>query len=236
MLGVQLRFSIDDTFPLLTARKLHFKSVLGELLWFVSGSTNVRDLNARGVTIWDEWAAEDGNLGPIYGKQWTAWESRGSQINQLNSLVDTLRRDPHSRRAIVSAWNVGELDQMALPPCHLLFQMVQQEDGLTTIVYQRSADWYLGVPFNIASYSLLTLMVAKLLDTTAKELVMNFGDAHLYENAEGAAIQLLKRVPPPLPRLELKGQGHTRLCHFKEKDFELVGYQPLPAIRVDVVV
>jgi thymidylate synthase len=236
LFGEQLRFDLADGFPLLTTKKLHVKSIIHELLWFLKGSTNVRDLQALGVTIWDEWADEKGELGPIYGKQWRSWLAPdGRTVDQISGVIDTIKRDPDSRRLIVSAWNVGEIDQMALAPCHCLFQFYVAEGKLSCQLYQRSADIFLGVPFNIASYALLTLMMAQVTDLRPGKFVHTFGDVHLYLNHIDQAAEQLQRTPRALPRMELN--RHVRsLFDFTYDDFKLIGYDPYPAIKAKVAV
>jgi thymidylate synthase len=236
LFGEQLKFDLADGFPLLTTKKVHVKSIVHELLWFLKGSTNVRDLHAHGVTIWDEWADENGELGPIYGKQWRSWTTRdGKTIDQIAQVLDTLKRDPDSRRMIVSAWNVGELNQMALAPCHCLFQFYVADGRLSCQLYQRSADIFLGVPFNIASYALLTMMMAQVTGFEPGEFVHTFGDVHLYLNHIDQADEQLKRTPRPLPRMELNPRVKS-IFDFTHDDFKLVGYDPYPAIKAEVAV
>ena len=234
--GHQMRFDLADCFPLVTTKKLHVKSIVHELLWFLQGSTNVRYLNEHGVTIWDEWADERGDLGPIYGRQWRSWPTpNGRHIDQIANVVEGLKRDPDSRRHIVSAWNVGELDQMALPPCHCLFQFYVADGRLSCQLYQRSADVFLGVPFNIASYALLTRMVAQVTGFEPGEFVHSFGDAHLYLTHLDQADEQLKRSPRALPRMEINPEVRS-LFDFAYEDFKLVGYDPHPAINAKVAV
>ena len=236
LFGAQLRFDLADGFPLLTTKKLHVKSIVHELLWFLEGSTNVRDLHAHGVTIWDEWADENGELGPIYGKQWRSWPTpEGGNIDQIVQVVETLKRDPDSRRLIVSAWNVGELNRMALAPCHCLFQFYVADGKLSCQLYQRSADIFLGVPFNIASYALLTLMMAQVAGLKPGEFIHTFGDVHLYLNHIEQADEQLKRSPRALPRMELNPNVRS-IFDFTYDDFKLVGYDPYPAIKAEVAV
>jgi thymidylate synthase len=236
LFGRQMRFDLADGFPLVTTKKLHVKSIVHELLWFLQGSTNVRYLNEHGVTIWDEWADEKGELGPVYGRQWRSWPTPdGRHIDQIAQLVERLKRDPDSRRHIVSAWNVGELDKMALPPCHCLFQFYVADGKLSCQLYQRSADMFLGVPFNIASYALLTLMMAQVTGLAPGEFVHTFGDVHLYLNHLDQADEQLKRHPRALPRMELNPEMRS-LFDFVYEDFKLVGYDPHPAIRAKVAV
>jgi thymidylate synthase len=236
LFGHQMRFDLGQGFPLVTTKKLHVKSIIHELLWFLQGSTNVRYLNEHGVSIWDEWADENGELGPIYGRQWRSWPAPdGRHIDQIARVVEGLKRDPDSRRHIVSAWNVGELDRMALSPCHCLFQFYVAEGRLSCQLYQRSADIFLGVPFNIASYALLTLMMAQVTGLDPGEFVHTFGDAHLYLTHLDQADEQLKREPRALPRLEIN-QEVSSLLDFAYEDFKLVGYDPHPAIKAEVAV
>lgn len=234
--GHQMRFDLADGFPLVTTKKLHVKSIVHELLWFLQGSTNVRYLNEHGVTIWDEWADERGDLGPIYGRQWRSWPTPdGGHIDQIAKVVEGLKREPDSRRHIVSAWNVGELDQMALLPCHCLFQFYVADGRLSCQLYQRSADVFLGVPFNIASYALLTQMMAQVTGFESGEFVHSFGDAHLYLTHLDQADEQLKRSPRALPRMEINPDVRS-LFDFAYEDFKLVGYDPHPAISAKVAV
>jgi thymidylate synthase len=234
--GHQLRFDLAEGFPLVTTKKLHVKSIVHELLWFLQGSTNVRYLNEQGVTIWDEWADEEGELGPIYGRQWRSWPAPdGCHIDQIANVVDGLKRDPDSRRHIVSAWNVGELDKMALSPCHCLFQFYVAEGRLSCLLYQRSADVFLGVPFNIASYALLTMMMAQVTGYAPGEFIHAFGDAHLYLNHLDQADEQLTRKPRPLPRMAINPDIRS-LFDFAYEDFTLAGYDPHPAINAQVAV
>jgi thymidylate synthase len=236
LFGAQMRFDLEDGFPLLTTKKLHVKSIIHELLWFLQGSTNVRYLNEHGVSIWDEWADEAGELGPIYGRQWRSWPAPdGRQIDQIANVVEGLKRDPDSRRHIVCAWNVGELDKMALPPCHCLFQFYVGEGRLSCQLYQRSADMFLGVPFNIASYALLTRMMAQVSGLKPGEFVHTFGDVHLYLNHLDQADEQLKRSPRALPRMAINPEI-TSLFDFAYEDFKLLAYDPYPAIRAEVAV
>jgi thymidylate synthase len=234
--GAQARFSLARGFPLLTTKKLHVKSIIYELLWFLRGDTNVKYLHEHGVTIWDEWADPDGSLGPIYGAQWCAWRTTdGRSINQIDQVIDRIRTNPDSRRLIVSAWNVGELDQMALPPCHTLFQFFVQDGELSCQLYQRSADLFLGVPFNIASYSLLTLMVARVCGLRPGTFVHTFGDVHLYRNHLDQAKLQLAREPRPLPQMKLNPTVKN-IHDFQYEDFELVAYNPCPTIQAPIAV
>jgi thymidylate synthase len=234
--GHQMRFDLQAGFPLVTTKKLHVKSIVHELLWFLQGSTNVRYLNEHGVTIWDEWADAQGELGPLYGRQWRSWPAPdGRHIDQIAQVVDGLKRDPDSRRHIVSAWNVGELDRMALMPCHCLFQFYVAEGRLSCQLYQRSADVFLGVPFNIASYALLTLMMAQVSGYRPGEFIHTLGDAHLYLTHLDQADEQLKRSPRALPRMEINPEIRS-LFDFAYEDFKLEGYDPHPAISARVAV
>ncbi len=236
LFGRQMRFDLAEGFPLVTTKKVHLKSVIHELLWFLQGSTNIRYLKEHGVTIWDEWADADGELGPVYGRQWRSWPAPdGTHRDQITALVQGLKRDPDSRRHLVSAWNVGELEKMALAPCHCLFQFYVGEGRLSCQLYQRSADLFLGVPFNIASYALLTLMVAQVTGLMPGEFIHTFGDVHLYENHLEQAGEQLKRTPRPLPRMELNPEV-TSLFDFVYEDFKLLGYDPHPALPAKVAV
>ena len=234
--GYQMRFDLAAGFPVVTTKSIHMRSVIHELLWFLQGSTNIGYLHANGVTIWDEWADDAGELGPVYGAQWRSWAiADGGSIDQIARVVDGIRRDPNSRRHVVSAWNVGEIDRMALPPCHLLFQFHVAEGRLSCQLYQRSADVFLGVPFNIASYALLTMMVARVTGLEPGEFVHTLGDAHLYLNHLEQADTQLAREPFPLPRMEL-GPGVESIFDFTYDDFRLVGYEHHPAIRAPIAV
>jgi thymidylate synthase len=234
--GRQLRFNLADSFPLLTTKKLHTKSILIELLWFLRGDTNIKWLQERGVTIWDEWADENGNLGPVYGYQWRHWRTPdGREIDQITQVIDSLRKKPDSRRHIVSAWNPADVDKMALPPCHALFQFYVANGKLSCQMYQRSADLFLGVPFNIASYALLTLMVAQVTGTKAHEFVLTLGDAHIYLNHLDQVREQLSRSPRPFPRLKLN-PSVKELLDFKYEDFTLDAYDPHPAIKAPIAV
>jgi thymidylate synthase len=234
--GPQLRFDLNEGFPLLTTKKVHFKSVVYELLWFITGSTNVRYLQENGVSIWDEWADAEGELGPVYGKQWRRWQKPdGSTVDQLAEVVDQLRRNPDSRRMLVSAWNVADIPSMALPPCHAFFQFYVADNKLSCQLYQRSADVFLGVPFNIASYALLTHMVAQVCGLGVGEFVHTMGDAHLYLNHMEQAKLQLSREPRPLPRLVLD-PAVKNLDDFVYEHIQLVGYDPHPAIKAPVAV
>ena len=234
--GWQMRFDLRQGFPLVTTKKLHLKSIVHELLWFLSGETNVRYLREHGVTIWDEWADASGELGPVYGAQWRAWRAAdGRRIDQVARAVDLLRKDPDSRRIIVNAWNVGELEQMALTPCHALFQFYVAGGRLSCQLYQRSADVFLGVPFNIASYALLTHMVAQQVDLDVGEFIWTGGDTHLYVNHREQARTQLEREPFPLPRLEIRRRPPS-VFEYRYDDFEFVGYQAHPAIKAPIAV
>ena len=234
--GAQARFPLQHTFPVLTTKKLHLKSIIHELLWFLRGETNVKSLNEHGVTIWDEWADANGNLGRVYGAQWCDWRTAdGRSINQIDRVIEQIKKNPDSRRLIVSAWNVGEVDQMALPPCHTLFQFFVQDGELSCQLYQRSADLFLGVPFNIASYALLTLMVAQACELKPGTFVHTFGDLHLYGNHLEQARLQLTREPRPLPRMEIN-PGVKNIHDFKFEDFHLVGYDPHPSIKAPIAV
>jgi thymidylate synthase len=236
LFGPQLRFDLSAGFPLVTTKKVHFRSVVHELLWFLTGDTNVRYLRENGVTIWDEWADAQGNLGPVYGAQWRSWPAPdGARIDQLKGVLETIRRDPDSRRMIVSAWNVADLPKMALAPCHVLFQFYVAEGRLSCHLYQRSADVFLGVPFNIASYALLTEMVAHVSGLRAGELVHTFGDVHLYLNHVEQAKLQLSREPRPLPRLHLDPSVRS-LFDFRYEHVTLESYDPHPAIKAPVAV
>ncbi|MDP4710068.1 MAG: thymidylate synthase [Saprospiraceae bacterium] len=234
--GYQMRFDLDEGFPLLTTKRLHLKSIIHELLWFLKGDTNVRYLQENGVRIWDEWADESGSLGPVYGKQWVAWEGPdGKTINQIAMAVHTIKTNPDSRRIIVNAWNPAELDQMALTPCHAMFQFYVAEGKLSCQLYQRSADVFLGVPFNIASYALFTLMMAQVCDLQPGTFVHTFGDVHLYNNHLEQARLQLSRSPKPLPRM-LLNPSVKDIFAFEYQDFTLEGYDPWPHIKAAVSV
>lgn len=234
--GYQMRFDLADGFPAVTTKKLHLRSIIYELLWFLRGETNVDYLKSHGVSIWDEWADDDGELGPIYGYQWRSWPSHGGRsIDQLSQLIQQIEDNPDSRRHIVSAWNVAEIDQMALPPCHCLFQFYAANGKLSCQLYQRSADIFLGVPFNIASYSLLTMMVAQVTGYEPGEFVHTFGDAHLYLNHQEQVDLQLERTPFPLPEMKLNPEVKS-LFEFDFSDFELVDYQSHAHIRASIAV
>lgn len=234
--GAQARFPLAEGFPLLTTKRVHLKSVLYELLWFLRGDTNVRWLQEHGVTIWDEWADANGDLGRVYGAQWCDWRtSDGRSIHQIDGIVDQIRRNPDSRRLIVTAWNPGEIEGMKLPPCHTLFQFFVLEGELSCQLYQRSADLFLGVPFNIASYALLTLMVAQVCGLKPGTFVHTFGDLHLYSNHLDQARLQLSRPPKPLPQMKLNPLVKD-IHAFRYEDFELTGYEPYPGIKAPVAV
>ncbi|HCI55463.1 MAG TPA: thymidylate synthase [Bacteroidales bacterium] len=234
--GYQMRFDLRNGFPLLTTKKLHVKSIIHELLWFISGSTNIKYLKDNGVKIWDEWADSEGNLGPVYGYQWRSWTTAdGRKIDQLMNVIENIRKDPDSRRHIVSAWNVGDIDKMALPPCHLLFQFYVANNQLSCQLYQRSCDIFLGVPFNIASYALLTMMVAQVTGLEAAEFIHTLGDAHLYLNHIEQAKLQLTRQPYPLPEMKIN-PAIKDIRDFEYEDFELVNYIAHPHIKADISV
>ncbi|MEK2647470.1 thymidylate synthase [Bdellovibrio sp. BCCA] len=236
--GHQMRFDLEAGFPLLTRKRVHFPSVLKELLWLISGSTNNNDLLARGCTIWNEWAREDGDLGPVYGKQWRRWQDKeGKEIDQLAQAISAIKNNPTSRRIIVSVWNVGEIDQMALPPCHSFFQFYvdPEERTLSCQMYQRSADVFLGLPFNIASYALLTMMVAQVCGLKAKHLVHTIGDAHIYSNHISQVEMMISRKASPMPAVTIN-QKVVDIDQFQEEDIVLKGYLPRPTIKGDVAV
>ncbi|MCB0404023.1 MAG: thymidylate synthase [Bdellovibrionales bacterium] len=235
--GYQMRFDLAEGFPLVTTKKCHLRSIVHELLWFLRGDTNIGYLNDNKVTIWDEWADKDGNLGPVYGYQWRHWAGpQGKEYDQIASLVEGIRKNPFSRRHIVSAWNVADVGTMALPPCHALFQFYVHTDGrLSCQLYQRSADAFLGVPFNIASYALLTMMVAQVTDLKLGEFVHTFGDVHLYSNHVEQALVQCSREPRRLPKMELNSEVRD-IFDFKYEDFTLSKYDPHPAIRAEIAV
>ena len=234
--GYQMRFNLQDGFPLVTTKKCHMKSIIHELLWFLQGDTNIKYLKENGVKIWDEWADEHGNLGPVYGKQWRSWAARdGRVVDQISEVVEQIKRSPDSRRLIVSAWNVGELEQMALAPCHAFFQFYVADGKLSCQLYQRSADIFLGVPFNIASYALLTLMMAQVCGLEPGDFVHTFGDAHLYLNHLEQTQLQLSREPRMLPTMRINPEVKN-IFDFKFEDFTLEGYDPHPAIKAPVAV
>lgn len=234
--GHQMRFDLSEGFPVLTTKKLHLRSIIHELLWFLQGDTNIAYLKENGVRIWDEWADEDGNLGPVYGHQWRSWPAgNGETIDQITKLVDSIKNNPNSRRHIVTAWNPADVDKMALPPCHCLFQFYVADGKLSCQLYQRSADTFLGVPFNIASYALLTMMVAQVCDLEPGDFVHSFGDVHLYNNHLEQARLQLTRDPRPLPKMKINPLVKD-LFSFTGDDFELVDYDPHPHIKAAVSV
>jgi len=234
--GEQVRFGLNNSFPLLTTKKLHLRSIIHELLWFLKGDTNIEYLNDRKVTIWDEWADENGDLGRVYGAQWRDWKnSDGGKVDQISEVIESIRSNPDSRRHIVCAWNPGELHLMALPPCHALFQFYVADGKLSCQLYQRSADLFLGVPFNIASYALLTMMIAKVCKLQAHEFVHTFGDLHLYSNHIEQAKLQLERNPRSLPKMIIHGE-QQEITDFKFEDFELVDYDPHPTIKAPISV
>jgi len=234
--GYQMRFKLDDGFPILTTKKIHLKSVIHELLWFLSGNTNIEYLKENNVTIWDEWADENGNLGPVYGHQWRSWDAAdGSSVDQIADLIDLIKTNPDSRRLIVSAWNVGEIAKMKLPPCHAFFQFYVANNKLSCQLYQRSADIFLGVPFNISSYALLTMMIAQVCDLKLGDFVHTLGDAHIYLNHMDQVNEQLERSPKPLPNMKINPLVKD-IFNFKYDDFELVNYDPYPLIKAPVAV
>ncbi|MEM9681571.1 MAG: thymidylate synthase [Bacteroidota bacterium] len=234
--GHQMRFDLSQGFPCVTTKKLHLRSIIHELLWFLQGDQNIKYLKENGVSIWDEWADEEGNLGPVYGVQWRSWETPdGRKIDQIKKLIEGIKNNPDSRRHIVSAWNVADVDSMALPPCHTLFQFYVADGKLSCQLYQRSADVFLGVPFNIASYALFTMMVAQVCDLTPGDFVHTFGDAHLYSNHIDQARLQLSRTPRDLPTMRIN-QDVKNIFEFKFEDFELINYNPHPHIKGVVAV
>jgi thymidylate synthase len=234
--GGQLRFNLEEGFPLITTKKVHLKSIIHELLWFLKGETNIAYLKENGVSIWDEWADENGELGPVYGKQWRSWESKdGKIIDQIQDALNLIKHQPDSRRILVNAWNVGELDKMALMPCHTLFQFYVADGKLSCQLYQRSADLFLGVPFNIASYALLTLMMAQVTGLKPGDFVHTFGDAHIYTNHFDQVQLQLSRQEKPYPKMNLNPELKN-LFDFKFEDFTLEGYDPWPAIKAPVAI
>lgn len=229
--GYQMRFDLSKGFPLLTTKKLHLKSIIHELIWFLNGDTNVKYLQENGVRIWNEWADEQGNLGPVYGHQWRSWEAAdGSTIDQISEVIEQIKTNPHSRRLIVSAWNVGEIDKMALPPCHIMFQFHVADGKLSCQLYQRSADIFLGVPFNIASYALLTMMIAQVCDLEPGEFIHTLGDAHIYNNHLEQVKLQLTRTPYPLPKMTIN-PNVKNIFDYKYEDFELTDYEAHPHIK-----
>lgn len=242
LFGLQARFNLQDGFPLVTTKKVHLKSIIYELLWFLQGNTNIKYLNEHGVKIWDEWADENGDLGPIYGKQWVRWESNdGTKINQIANAVDLIKNNPNSRRILVSGWNAGELQELihgkrtAPPPCHTLFQFYVAHGRLSCQLYQRTCDMFLGVPFNIASYSLLTMMIAQVCDLKPGEFVHTYGDAHIYKNHIDQVQLQLTREPRPLPTMKINPEVKD-IFKFQFEDFTLEGYDPYPGIKAPIAV
>jgi thymidylate synthase len=234
--GYQMRFDLEKGFPVLTTKKLHLRSIIHELLWFLKGETNVRYLHENKVSIWDEWANDDGNLGPIYGHQWRSWETQdGRTIDQISQSVEMIKNNPDSRRIMVNAWNVGQLEKMALPPCHVLFQFYVADGRLSCQLYQRSADIFLGVPFNIASYALLTMMMAQVTGLKAGDFIHTFGDAHIYLNHMEQVELQLSREPTSLPIMKINPDVKD-IFGFRFEDFELIGYDPYPAIKAPVAI
>jgi thymidylate synthase len=236
LFGYQMRFNLSDGFPLLTTKKLHIKSIIYELLWFLKGDTNIKYLKDNGVRIWDEWADVNGDLGPVYGRQWRSWpDYKQGSIDQIAKAIETIKKSPDSRRIIVSAWNVAQLDDMALCPCHCLFQFYVADGKLSCQLYQRSADVFLGVPFNIASYALLTMMIAQVCDLTPGDFVHSFGDVHLYNNHINQAQEQLQRIPKSLPQIKINS-GVKDIFQFGFEDFEIINYNPYPSIKAPVAV
>lgn len=234
--GYQMRFNLEDGFPMVTTKKLHLKSIIHELLWFIKGDTNVKYLQENGVRIWDEWARADGSLGPVYGKQWRQWENKeGEVFDQLMDVIHQIKTNPDSRRMIVSAWNVGELKEMALMPCHALFQFYVADGKLSCQLYQRSADVFLGVPFNIASYALLTMMIAQVCDLKPGEFIHSFGDVHIYSNHMDQVKEQLSRKPFPLPQMKINPE-RKNITDFIFEDFTLENYQSHPHIKAEVAI
>ena len=234
--GYQMRFNLNEGFPLLTTKKVHLKSVIYELLWFLSGDTNIKFLKDNGVSIWDEWADENGNLGPVYGHQWRSWPtSEGREIDQISNLINQIKKTPESRRLIVSAWNVGEINKMKLPPCHCFFQFYVADGRLSCQLYQRSADIFLGVPFNIASYALLTQMIAHVCGLECGEFIHTLGDAHIYTNHIDQVNEQLRRKPKKLPQIKIN-PSVKNIFDFRYEDFSLEGYDPYPPIKAPVAI
>jgi thymidylate synthase len=234
--GYQMRFDLSEKFPLLTTKKVHLKSVIYELLWFLKGSTNIKYLQENGVSIWDEWADENGDLGPVYGSQWRSWRTHDNRtIDQIENLIKNLKSNPDSRRLVVSAWNVAEIENMKLPPCHCFFQFYVANNKLSCQLYQRSADIFLGVPFNIASYALLTLMIAQVVNLEPGEFIHTLGDAHIYSNHFDQVNEQLKRQPKELPMMHIN-LNVKNIFDFKFEDFELSGYDPYPMINAPVAI
>lgn len=236
LFGYQMRFNLEEGFPLITTKKVHLKSIIHELLWFLKGDTNIKYLKDNGVTIWDEWADENGELGSVYGYQWRSWPTPdGRHIDQISNIINTIKNNPDSRRIIVSAWNVADIDKMALPPCHTLFQFYVVDDKLSCQLYQRSADLLLGVPFNIASFALLTMMVAQVCNLGVGDFIHTFGDVHIYKNHFEQVKLQLSREPRPYPRMKINQNVHS-IFDFKYEDFTLEGYDPYPAIKAPIAV
>ncbi len=234
--GHQMRFNLQDGFPLVTTKKVHTKSIIHELLWFLKGETNIRYLKENGVSIWDDWADQEGNLGPVYGSQWRSWKTaKGTSIDQIKNVIEQIKKNPDSRRLLVSAWNVGEIDQMALPPCHILFQFYVADGKLSCQLYQRSADLFLGVPFNIASYALLTHMIAQVCELKAGDFIHTLGDAHIYSNHSDQVNLQLSREPRPLPILQLNPLVKN-IFDFRFEDIVIKNYDPHPHIKAEVAV
>lgn len=234
--GYQMRFNLQEGFPLVTTKKLHLRSIIHELLWFLQGNTNIDYLHQNKVTIWDEWADENGDLGPVYGKQWRAWETKeGKVVDQISELIEQIKTNPNSRRLLVSAWNVSDVDKMALPPCHVLFQFYVANNKLSCQLYQRSADIFLGVPFNIASYAILTHMIAQVCNLEVGDFVHTFGDAHLYTNHFDQARLQLSRSPYPLPELKLNKEIKN-IFDFRFEDIEIINYQSHPTIKAPIAI
>ena len=233
--GYQMRFDLNEGFPLVTTKEIHLKSIIYELLWFLKGDTNIKYLNSNGVTIWDEWANEKGDLGPVYGSQWRSWQAKDKTIDQITEVIEQIKNNPESRRLIVSAWNVGDLDNMALAPCHAFFQFYVANGKLSCQLYQRSADIFLGVPFNIASYALLLMMIAKVTKLDLGEFVHTFGDAHLYLNHLAQVDMQLKRKPYALPQMKLNPDIND-IFKFQYEDFKLINYQSHPKISAPIAI
>jgi len=234
--GYQMRFNLQDGFPAMTTKKLHFKSIIHELLWFLNGETNIQYLKDNGVSIWDEWADDNGDLGPVYGAQWRTWKTiEGKTVDQISNVIEQIKNNPDSRRLIVSAWNVGELDQMALMPCHAFFQFYVADGKLSCQLYQRSADIFLGVPFNIASYALLTMMIAQVCGLKLGDLVHTLGDAHIYLNHMEQVDEQLSRQPLALPVMKINSEVNS-IFDFKYEDFELQNYESHPSIKAPIAV
>ncbi len=234
--GYQMRFDLKEGFPLVTTKKVHLKSIIYELLWFLRGDTNIKFLKDNGVSIWDEWADENGELGSIYGYQWRSWPAPdGRHIDQISNIISTIKKNPDSRRILVSAWNVAEIDRMALPPCHTLFQFYVLDGKLSCQLYQRSADLFLGVPFNIASFALLTMMIAQICNLECGEFIHTFGDAHIYNNHFEKVKLQLSRIPRPYPEMRIDSNVNS-IFEFKYNNFELVGYNPYPAIKAPIAI